>query len=141
MKLLVIIIVAIVVGIIIISGIVSQQNSGVTQLPKTSMLENQENLELSLIQCNSIVGDATIENDADLLLTEINWEYCVNNAMKLYGTFEQQELWEYKKQQNPLRLHIDAQLKSAQIQECQEEWSGQTQKINECIANVNLQFP
>ena len=148
MKLLIIIVVAVVVGVIAISALITQQNSdvaelspsSVVELPESMILKNQENLELSLIQCNSIVGDSIIENDADLLLTEINWEYCVNNAIALYGTLEQKELWEYKKQQNPLRLQIDAQLKNAQIQECEEQWSNQTQ-INKCIQNVNLKFP
>lgn len=146
MKLLVIIIVAIVVGIIAISAALTQYYQSIVDQIDPAVLEKQENLELALSQCNLIIQDhiALLEDpglyDDEVLLAAINWEYCVNNAVTVYGTLKQQENWELEKQQHPLRLEIDAQLKSAQIQECQEQWSNQTQ-INNCIANVNLLFP
>ncbi|KAF6246931.1 hypothetical protein C6990_07525 [Nitrosopumilus sp. b3] len=147
MKLLVVIIVAIVVGIIAISAAITQYSLDIIKNIDPTVLEKQENLELALSQCNLIIQDdiALLEDatlyDDEVLLAAINWEYCVNNAVTVYGTLNQQENWELEKQQHPLRLEIDAQLKSAQIQECNEQWSNQTQKINECIDNVNLQFP
>mgnify|MGYP000406837877 CR=1 FL=1 len=147
MKLLIIIVVAIVVGIITISAAITQHNLNVIEQIDPDILEKQENLELALSECNlimeddvALLGDVSLYDD-EVLLAAINWEYCINNAVMLYGTLKQQENWELEKLQNPLRLEIDTQLKNAQIQDCQAEWSGETQKLNECIANVNLMFP
>ncbi len=147
MKLLIIIVVAVVIGIIAVSAALTQYSLDVAKQIDPSILEKQENLELALSECSLIMEDelALLDDltlyDAEVLLTAINWEYCVNNAVIVYGTLKQQENWELEKQQNPLRLEIDAQLKNAQIQDCHEQWSNQTQKINECMSNVNLQFP
>ncbi|WP_371504606.1 hypothetical protein [Nitrosopumilus adriaticus] len=145
MKLLIIIVV-IVVGVIAISAALTQYYQSIIDQIDPDVLEKQENLELALGECNLIIEDdlALLEDaklyDDEVLLASINWEFCINNAVTLYGTLKQQENWELEKLQHPLRAEIDAQLKSAQIQECKEEWSEQTQ-IDECIENVNLQFP
>ena len=145
MKLLIIIVV-IVVGVIAISAALTQYYQSIVDQIDPDVLEKQENLELALSKCNLILEDdvALLEDaklyDDEVLLASINWEFCVNNAVTLYGTLKQQDTWELEKLQHPLRTEIDAQLKSAQIQECQEQWLNQTQ-INECIENVNLQFP
>ena len=146
MKLLIIIVV-IVVGVIAISAALTQYYQSIVDQIDPDVLEKQENLELALSECNLIFENdpALLEGaklyDDKVLLASINWEFCINNAVTLYGTLKQQENWELEKLQNPLRTEIDAQLKNAQIQECQEEWLNQTQKINECIENVNLKFP
>lgn len=145
MKLLIIIVV-IVVGVIAISAALTQYYQSIVEQIDPNVLEKQENLELALGECNLIIEDdlALLQDDKlyddEVLLASINWEFCINNAVILYGTQKQQENWELEKLQHPLRTEIDAQLKSSQIQECKEEWSNQTQ-INECLENVNLKFP
>lgn len=138
MKYYIIIAIAVLIGIISFAIIYQEQK--LTDNPESSILENKENLDMALSQCDLIMDDASTFDEGELLVAGTNWEYCINNAIDLYGTIQQKEVWEVKKQQNPLRFQIDQIMKNTKIQECNEQWSNQTQ-IDDCIANVNLQFP
>ncbi|AJW71570.1 hypothetical protein [Nitrosopumilus adriaticus] len=139
MKFYIIIAIAVLVGIISLVTIMPQDQNTLEN-SESYILENKENLDSALLQCDLIMTDASTFSESELLVAGTNWEYCINNAIDLYGTIEQKEIWEAKKQQNPLRFQIDQIMKNTKIQECNEQWSNQTQ-IDECIENVNLQFP
>ncbi len=136
----------IVIVIVFLIGIISliaifPQDQNVLENPEFNILENKENLDRELSQCDLIMNDVSMFSESELLVAGTNWEYCIDNAIDMYGTIQQKEIWDAKKQQNPLRFQIDQIMKSTQIQECKEQWLNQTQKINECINNVNSQFP